>query len=310
MLDAYWELWYAQAALEVQRAALEVARQQLAEARTRANELGTLAPAELLRFDSEIAAIEEDLAQAETNRRTQAIALGRLLDLPPAEAADLVVAPAAPPAAPAPSLDEAVDLARARSSELLELETQVAQSRDRVEVAEDATLPRLDLTGSLTVGGLWNDDTITTLDLPGDRPAVGGLVGLELELPLGNGRARAALAEARTRAEASEVRYEARSRQIEAEAATLVSRLEAADRRVELSRRSVEVARRLAEAERQRLELGTATPLEVVEAQESQRTTELRHLRALVDRTSAANALHHLTGELLAQHPGLDGAHE
>ncbi len=305
VLTAYWDLWVADAAVEVNRAALEVAEQQLEEATLRATELGTLAPAEVLRYTSELATLQEDLQQAESNRVSTALGLGRLLDLTPGEAMALDVASEAPPNAEPRALEDVLDLTRTQSAELAEATAQLAIAQDRVEVAEDAMLPRLDLTGSLAVGGLWNDETIDSFDLPGDRPAISGMVGLELELPLSNGRARSSLAEARIRAEAAEYRLDGRTRQIEVAAATAVNRLEAANRSVELTARTVEVSRQLADAERERLQLGTTTPFQVLEAQESLRTTELRHLRALVDRTMAAIELQHLTGELIAHYAAL-----
>lgn len=309
VLSAYWDLWVADATVEVNEAALEMAERQLEEATLRATELGTMAPAEVLRFTSELASIQEELQQAESSRVETAIGLGRLLDLTPTDAIALDVTSESPPEAELRTLEEVMELARVQSSELHEANAQLAIAQDRVEVAEDATLPRLDLTGSLALGGLWNDETIDSFDLPGDRPAISGMVGLELELPLGNSRARAGLAEARIRAEAAEVRIEGRTRQIEAAAASAVSRLEAASRSVELTARTVEISRQLAEAERERLRLGTTTPFQVLEAQESLRTTELRHLRALVSRTTAAIELQHLTGELIAEYAALTVAY-
>lgn len=301
VLTAYWELWYAQAAVEVETAARELARQQVAEAEARAAALGTLASAEVLRFASELASIEEALAQAESDRRRRALALGQLLDAAPAEAAAFTAAAAGEPTALVVRHDvaAAVALAAEASSALLQAQAEVASSREQVRVAQDAVLPRLDLTATLGVGELWRGDELETA---GGRPAVSATGGLALELPLGNGRARAQLGEARARAEAAQARLDERTRAVEVEAARLMDQHETARQRVELARRTVDLARQLAEAERGRLELGTSTSLLVLEAQESQRNTELRYLRALVDQAAAALAVEHLTGELLARY--------
>jgi outer membrane protein TolC len=307
VLHAYWELWYARAALEVQLEAREMALQQLAEAEARVSQLGTLARADALRFASELASIEVALAEAEATRLTRAIELGRLLGLGPDQGRDLDVVPEGPSAVEAASSNEVVELAREASSELLELAAQAEATRDGLRAARDATLPRFDLTGSLALGALWDDESIGTGDLPGDRPAISGLAGLELELPLGNARARAELAAAGHRAESADLRLVARRQAIEAEASSLVAELDTAIRRAELSQRSMEIAAQLAEAERGRLRLGTTTSFQVLEAQESQRENELRHLRALVDRAAAARSIHHLTGELLRRYADLVG---
>jgi outer membrane protein TolC len=303
VLSSYWELWYAQEAVEVNRAARELAEQQLADAETRVRALGTLAPTESLRFASELASIEEQLVQAEADRRSRSVELGRLIGRGSRSTPSIAVGSTAPNAVgeelSLPTVEEVVATTRGASSELRELVAELEVSRDRARVAQDATLPRLDLTASFAVGGVWTEETISEGGLPNDRPALSGQLGLELELPLGNARARAELAEARLQAAALEARLEARERQIASEAVTVLDALRSARRRVELAERSVEIARQLAEAEQEALRLGTSTALEVLEAQASQRETELRYLRALVDQTTAETALEHLTGRLL-----------
>lgn len=306
VLSSYWELWYTQEAAEVNHAARDLAEQQLVDAETRVRTLGTMARTESLRFASELASIEEQLIQAEADRRSRAVELGRLLGRESRDTTSIAVGSTGPVAvgaeAPLPSFEELVATIRRASSELQELTAELEVSRDRIRVAQDSTLPRLDLTASFAVGGVWTEETISTGGLPNDRPALSGQLGLELELPLGNARARAELAEARLQANALEARLEARERQIESEAVTVLDTLRSARRRAELAERSVEIARQLAEAEQEALRLGTSTALEVLEAQTSQRETELRYLRALVDQTTAETALDHLTGHLLEQY--------
>src|SRR5690606_24929969 len=96
-LRAYWELWYAQEAVRVQREALRVAERQLEEQRLRVERLGTAAPVDLLQLSSQRAAIEEALAIAETNRRARAIELGRLIGVAPGAAAAGLEAAGDPP---------------------------------------------------------------------------------------------------------------------------------------------------------------------------------------------------------------------
>lgn len=302
VVSAYWELWYAEAAVEVQRAARDLAARQLAEAEARADQLGTVARTEALRFATELASLEESLAEAESTRRQRAIELGRLLAVEPTEAVALRVDAAAPPPAERVGAETVAAEAAGRSPELRQLQAQLEATRDQVRVARDATLPRLDLRGSLGVAGLWNDTTISDLSLPDDRPALSGWVGLELELPIGNARAEAELAEAEARAAAAEARLESRRRAISAEAARLVDDLDTARRRLELAEETARVARQLADAEGERLRLGTATTTEVLDAQEGARATELRRLRALVDQASAAAQVAHAVDRLLPRY--------
>jgi len=306
VLSAYWELWYAQEAVTVNREARELAVKQLADAEARVRTLGILARTESLRFASELATIEEQLTEAEADQRGRSAALDQLLGRGPGDELTVEVGNDGPVALagtePLPSLEDVVEATRRGSSELQQLTAELEVARDKVRVARNGVLPRLDLTASFGVGGVWNEETITTGGLPNDRPALSGQMGLELELPLGNAQARAELAEARLQADAAEARLQAQERQLETEAATQLDSLRSARRRAELAEQSVQVARQLAEAEQEALRLGTSTALQVLEAQASLRETELRYRRALVEQAQAENALDHLTGRLLDQY--------
>ncbi|MBN1770842.1 MAG: TolC family protein [Deltaproteobacteria bacterium] len=294
---AYWELWYAQAALRVQTAAHELAVRQVAEAQARAEALGLLADSEVLRFASAEVSLAESLAQAEADGRTQAVELGRLLDLPVEQAQALeAVEPGAAPAVP-DSMARVTELARESSSTLLRLAAQVAATREQVAVAEDALQPRLDLTVAFAVGESWTGaDYIATWD----RPYFTATAGLRLEFPFANDRAEGRLAEAQYQADSAQARFDEQAGAVAAEAAILLDRHGTARHRLELAQQSADAARRLAEAERGRLQLGLSTALEVVQAQEDQRGAELRCLRAAVDQAAAALAVGRLTGMLLA----------
>src|SRR5690606_10238217 len=101
------------------------------------------------------------------------------------------------------------------------------------------------------------------------------------------------LAQAREELRAAEARYEAEAEAVEAQVASLVIELEAAAQQVDLAEQTAELAGQLAEAEKQRLELGSGTPAELVRAQQSHRESELRHLRAVVNQATARYRLEH-----------------
>lgn len=298
-LNAYWELWYAQEAVRVHEEALSVAERQYEAERLRVEQLGTRAPADLLQLAQQRASIEEALALARSTRERRAIALGRLLGMEPESALLLEAAGEPPEATRPPSITRLADLAREASSELLALKAQVEAARQRVRTAADADQPRLDLLGSVAVAALWNDATIDGFQLPGDRPAFGGMIGLELELPLGTSQAAAEHEIARAELEAAEARYRAREQELLAELASARVDVETSLRQLRLAAETARVARELAQAESERVALGTSTPLALVVAQQNQRESELRTLRAVVDRINAELGLAHRTGQLL-----------
>jgi outer membrane protein len=129
-------------------------------------------------------------------------------------------------------------------------------------------------------------------------------LGAVFELPLSSRLRDAEQQRALLALDAAEERLRAAELSIEAQARTQAARVAAARQRVALAQRTAEVARRLVEAERARFALGTTTPLQVLTAEDSLRSAELRVARAQVDARLASLALAHLTGELLSEHRG------
>ncbi|MGD8859283.1 MAG: TolC family protein, partial [Myxococcales bacterium] len=150
VLVAYWELWYAQRAVQVQDAALELARAQHRDARVRAEQLGTAPRTEVLRFASELASISESRAQARETAQARALELGRMLALSPTN-------PPAPFEGIEPPVDDSLpplptllEHARSACSELRALSANVQAARERVRAAADDDQARLDVTTTLS----------------------------------------------------------------------------------------------------------------------------------------------------------------
>ncbi len=299
VLTAYWELWYAQRAVEVQEHALTLAQQQLDDARTRESQLGSVAHTDVLRFASERSRVHEAHTNALQQRDARALELARLLALDPHVATSLR-------AANAPVLDPytrdlsyAIQATLQQSSELLALDAELLAAERALEGTADADQTRLDLELTASMAGLWTDDTLVGAALPGGRPAFSVGAALELELPVGGGRAEGAHQQASAQLAATRSRAEARRRAVEAEVATLFSELHAAQERIAQAGESATIADQLASAERERLGLGSSTPTTVIEAQQEARSALLRRERATVDGALAVLRIRHRTGELL-----------
>ncbi|WP_437292721.1 TolC family protein [Sorangium sp. So ce426] len=301
VLGAYWELWYAEQAILVQEQALAAAERLRADAKARAETLGTGTKVDVLRFSTSAASIADSLSQARATRAARAIALGRALGMTPASAASLAPTGAPPSLGALPSADALVRAASERSLELAALRADLDAQRARVSAAEDADQIRLDLFATASMDGQWVRDGLPGLSLPGGRPAFGVLGGIEIELPLGGGRASADAARARTQLAAAEARYQARAEAIAADVSSLRASLEAAAEQVALATETARMAGELAEAERQRLSLGTATSADVVQAEQTRREAELRRLRAAVTELTSRLQLDHETGALLVR---------
>ena len=97
------------------------------------------------------------------------------------------------------------------------------------------------------------------------------------------------------------VMLDARAQRIRAELDEAQQRDTSARRRIDLADRTLEIARRQLDAEEARFRTGSATALQVREAEDQVRTAELRTARARVDLAVAHLAIAHLTGDLLRE---------
>jgi outer membrane protein TolC len=302
-LVAYWELWYAQSAVGVERASRDLADAQLREARQR-QELGALARHDVLSFATQLGAQEEAVVAAENDVRARSLELQRLFG--GREPGDV---DAEPPALPPGRDASIVERALETSPEIAELEAAVAAAEEQARTAGQALEPRLDIQGQLGVHGLGYDDVGQTFDMFARFAAVTGLVTLEFELPLDDTQHRMEVERAQLAIEAATQRLEAGRQRITSEVRRLAASESAARRRLDLASETETVARELVEVERERYRLGSSTAIAVTQAEDDLREAQLRVLRARVDLVNAHVQLSHLSGELLGS-PLLSSAME
>lgn len=295
VLNAYWELWYAEEALRVQVEAQALAQRQLDEASARVA-LGTLAPTERLRFASELASLRETRRSAELARTSQQVQLAALLA---AEPESLAVDPEPPTPQPLAELRELLARAETESPEIAALDAAVEEAQQRTVVAQSDARARLDFVASAGLVTLFADDMLPGLQLPDHRPAFIATGGIELELPLGSSAADARRDQAQAQLEAAQNSREAGALTLRANVRSAYETALAAGERLPLAQESAAIAAELAEAERERVRIGTTTTVALVEAQQSAREAELRRLRVLVDTATAAHQLEYAAGVLL-----------
>jgi len=294
VLVAWWELWYAEEALRIERESLALAERQRDEAKRKA-ELGTAAPVAVLTFETRVAERQEGVATALRQRQERALALAAQLG-----DATLALAAAEPdlPRASLPDPESLRRLASERSPAVREAQAALALASIRAEVTADPFRPRLDLQGFAQVGGL---STAFAGFEGSDRFAWTAGLNLIFELPLSGSLYRSAAAQASLSVQEADRRLAQARLSAEAEADAEWARYESARERLELARRTLEMAEAQLEAEQRKYEIGIATPIEVLQAEESVRSARLRLARAEVDLRNAEAALEHLTGALVTR---------
>ena len=297
---AYWELWFAEAALDIENAALVLAERQEDEARQQVS-AGALAPADVLTFSTRVAQLEESVVAADIQRRQRSLELARLMSGADSGTENLEASTNPPAPAGAPSRARIEAALRSGSVELAELEAQVRVARTRAEVAGEANRPALDLEGSLETTGL-SERVPRAIDRAGTLNWTTARVGLVFELPLSDARKNAERASALLATRIAEQNVKAARDRIAAEAALAAANETAARRRMQLAERTLDVATKTYEAQRARFELGESIPMQVQEAEEDVRRARLSVARARVDLAQTQTDISHLTGELLARY--------
>lgn len=302
--NAYWDLAYARAAVDVARRSLELAEKLVEDNKARV-EVGTLAPLDVVQAEAEAANRRQALAQVEATLQTAQLTLKRLLvtgtsdplwneelravDLPQVDVAPLDVG-----AAVRTALEKRTDLITARKN----LDSnQVTLNYWRSESRPDLNL-QLNY-GAQGVGGTQFirsgtglGSTITGTIPGGYGDALSLLrardfptwnVALTMSYPIGGNNADAQAARTRVQRSQQSTRLKSLELQIATEVTNAALTVQSNLRRVEASRAARALAERRLEAEQSKFEVGLSTNFFVVQAQRDLSDAQNVELRALAD---------------------------
>ena len=298
--QAYWDLVFAYGNLKVRQRSLQLAQDLLVSNRERV-EAGILAPSEIVRADSSVAFQEAVILDAETAVEDASDALRRLINPPDlALAEDVTVRPTDEPGADY----EPLDTKRVIYQALTNRPDLIAQRREleslgiQLTVARNDLLPTLDLTVFYRTKGAGR-----SLDTSFDRYSsflfddFGGTI--EFSVPLERRTAKGSVTRARLELQQSLVQLKNAEDGVVAEVRRQLRRVETKYEQIDRYRRAYELAGERLEQENEKLLLGTATTLDVLEAQRELTNAERDELRVTVDFNIAFVELRRATGLLL-----------
>ncbi len=303
ILVAYWELWYATSVRAIQTQSRALALEARDQAARRVS-TGSLAPAEVLPFETRVATRAEDVLNAGIEVDRQLIVLAGRMGAIGRAAAPGVPSEDTPPAPEEPSASVERELLE-RSPELGDLAAAVDVARIQRRTAGEASRARLDAGAYLQVEGLGNDDAGAALAQFGKFGAVSAHAGLTFDSPLDGRKRNADIGRANMSIELALSRLEERRQQMLSDLRVALAREAGARTRVELATETTRVAERQLEAEKQRFQTGTSTPLQVLQAEDDLRNARLRIARARVDLLQQAIAVDHLAGRLIDRYSRL-----
>lgn len=295
---AYWELYYATAALEIQQRSRALTQARLDDTAARIR-TGSLAPVEELSFRTSLATIEEAVTNAAVEVESRSNELSRLVGDARLRQrrADVATLPPLPPAIPDDARERALDV----SAELAEQRARVELATVRARTAADPLRPRLDIDAFVQTQGLGNQSLSPAIEQLGGLGAWSAHIGVSYEGPLDGTQRRSEQERAELAVTAAQQNLEATRLRVLATLENALSRSQASRRRLELARETRAIAERQLTAQAERFRTGGATALEVREAEDQVRGAELRQARAHIDLIEAHLLAAHLTGRLLTE---------
>jgi outer membrane protein TolC len=302
--NAYWDLVFAQSAVDVARRALELAEKLVEDNQARV-EVGTLAPLDIVQAQAEAATRRQNLAAAEATAQTAELTLKRYLvsgtddplwneQIRPVDLPSLEPAPTDIEGAIRRGLGQRTDVLTARKN---------LDSNDvTLRYYQNQALPALDFNASYGAQGLGGTaflrsgsglNSVVTGTVPGgysdalsvlrsrDYPTWN--LSFTLSYPLGGSAAEAQLARTRVQRTQALTRLRALEVSVAAEITNAALTVQANLRRVEAASAARELAQKRLEAEQSKFEVGMSTNFFVVQAQRDLRDAQNTELRALAD---------------------------
>jgi outer membrane protein len=298
VIVAYWQVAYARQVVDIRIEGMKLAAEQLRITNT-AVRTGSVSPTEVPAAEQSIAQREQAVIQAQVAvselsldfRRRVGLEIGR-------DQIDL--APSTPLATPTKTFDVDATIARALRDNptLAMLEARGKGAAVELEVAEDATRPRLDLQAQLGSVGHATGAGESLKQLGGfDNPTVAITLGFEQQLgahAARGARDRAQAARRRVRVDLEEAR-----REITVSVVHAIDLLRAAQKRIEVADRAIGLAKRTLEIQQTRFLNGKATNFDVVLRQDELQQASVSRALAVSDALAAEATVYALSGELL-----------
>jgi outer membrane protein len=303
--NAYWELAYTRAAVEVAQRSLDLA-QKLVEDNQARVEVGTLAPIDVVQAEAEAANRRQTVAQTEAALATAQLALKRLLvtgtsdplwtqELRATDVPQLTSPPLDVEGAVRQALERRTDLATARKN-LDSNDVTLRFWRNQTRPAVDLQLSygatglggqRLERTGSGVAAELTGNvipgGYADALQLLRDRDFPTWNAALTVSYPLGGNNADGQYARNRVLRTQQSTRLRVLELQVATEVTNAALQVQANLRRVDAARAARALAERQLEAEQSKFEVGLSTNFFVVQSQRDLADAQNVELRALTD---------------------------
>jgi len=322
--NSYWELVYSREDIKVKRRSLDLAAKTHSD-NQRQVEIGTLAPIELVKSETEMANRRQDLIVAQFTFQQSVDQFKKYISplTDPGTVAS-TVEPTDPTLSP--DVLKNFDLAQAVAY-AIEARPEIKQYRKQLDnvdiqkrVARNQLLPRLDFQASFGTSALEgqaiNIDPLTGRVLGlGTNTGIGTGIstlfsgkypnysaGVTLEVPIRNRGAHADYAKYSLAKLQAEKQLQSYQQQVALDVRNAYTQLEMKRAQIDIAKKARELQERTLDAEQKKFQLGTSTIRFVLEEQRNLAVLQSNEIRALVDFTKSKSTLDQAMGKTLVAH--------
>ena len=293
VVNQYWGLVGFVAQVEARRVDLQLSENLLRDNKRKV-ELGLLAGIEVMRTEAQVASSRNQLSQALRTLREQEIIFNQSISKNGPSGATLAsteIAPtdrvSIPEVEQIQPLQDLVALALQSRPTLTQSRISLTNTDIRIQGVRNAMLPTLDIVGTATnnaLAGSINPDLVSIPGVGEPNPFfVGGLgtvlgqifrrnfpdygVRVQLNIPLKNRQAQAAMTDQLLARRRSELQLRQQENEVKAQVAQALVRLEEARASYEAARQARSLQEKLLDAEKRSFALGNSTNFQIVQVQ-------------------------------------------
>lgn len=298
--SGYWNLVYANEALDVARMAVARAESLLAYNETELR-IGMKTDSDVLETRSSLISLRQDVIDAEANVRDLENELGRLLNISASGMdADARIVPLDTPRMEEMdiSFDRLFEQTLAHRPDYLSAQTALRKAKLQQDVAKNGLRPSLDLSASYKLSGA--DSTYGgSFDAIREGNTNGWAVGLTLSYPLGNRASEAVYEKTSVAAEKARIAVKNLEQGIAAELRSAIRDVETERSRIDAMTLAIEVNQQKLNKEMERYRRNMSTSYLVLEYQTDLADAMRQYGKALVDYNIAVAKLRQLSGSIL-----------
>jgi outer membrane protein TolC len=304
--NAYWNLAYDTAALQVAQQSLDLAQQSLRDTQARVN-IGTTPPIDIVQAQAEVAARQEAVIVAQAQIEQDQDTMRSLIYNPSTpDFWNIRIQPGQLPAfQPTPvDVNAAVNNALERRTDLQQAKTSLESTAITLRYMHNQTLP--DVTLSLNYGltglggapvqnsggGIFGGGTPTDLTARGFGSVLADLLGndfptwtaaVNIKYPVGTSPQDASLARERLQYEQAQTQLRNQELQVVTQVRQFARQVQTNQQRVQTTQAARELAERSLDAEQRKLAAGTSTNYQVFQAQRDLAQARTNEIRAILD---------------------------